>query len=508
MTKAKTLSGGVIWNLAGQGLPLVVALICIPILIRHLGLERFGLLAFVWMIVGYSSLLDLGIGRALTQGVAERLGNGDHESIPAFVQTGVILLLAFAIVVGLGLSMTSGWIVRWGLKVPASMGHEAIHSIAILAFAVPIVVLGTAFRGVMEAHQRFRDINIVKGAVGAMLYTSPLVVMVWTTNVPMVVASLVMVRLMETLTYIIICTRLEPRILHKISLHPKHMKPLFGFGLWSTVNNLVGTLMTLAYIDRIFIGAILGTGALAFYSTPFDMVVRTLIIPTALMTVIFPVFSSFGHQGNQQAQDLAEKASNLILYVAAPIFLSLVVVASSLLLFWLGPEFAQRSTINLQLFAIGTFAVSLGYVPFAFIQAMGRPDLTAKRHLVEIPFYLVISYTAIHWKGLRGAAYIWLIWSLVDLWLIYGIMDRMYPRKHNLCRTLRSWPVVLFFILAIGLGRLTHPAAQFLGAVVIVMTFLIWGWRYLLTRDDKASLLRPLPGVFARMLMYREEITR
>ena len=48
----------------GSLIPMVVALVAIPIMLEKLGLERFGLLTLAWLIVGYFSLFDFGLGRA------------------------------------------------------------------------------------------------------------------------------------------------------------------------------------------------------------------------------------------------------------------------------------------------------------------------------------------------------------------------------------------------------------------------------------------------------------
>src|SRR5438445_9262905 len=74
-----------LYNILGQALPLAVGLVAIPILTRSLGDTRFGLLALMWAIIGYFSLLDLGLGRATTKFVAEdrkstRL-NSSHANI-------------------------------------------------------------------------------------------------------------------------------------------------------------------------------------------------------------------------------------------------------------------------------------------------------------------------------------------------------------------------------------------------------------------------------------------
>src|SRR5579871_5117461 len=75
------------WNLLGQVIPLAVALVSIPVLIHHMGTERFGILTIVWMITGYFGLFDFGLGRALTQMVAEKMAHHQHREVVDIIQT-------------------------------------------------------------------------------------------------------------------------------------------------------------------------------------------------------------------------------------------------------------------------------------------------------------------------------------------------------------------------------------------------------------------------------------
>lgn len=59
------------WNLAGSELPILVAIVAIPPLIRGLGDERFGVLAIGWVVMAYFVLSDFGIGRATTKYLSE-----------------------------------------------------------------------------------------------------------------------------------------------------------------------------------------------------------------------------------------------------------------------------------------------------------------------------------------------------------------------------------------------------------------------------------------------------
>ncbi len=64
LTSGRLLARNAVWNLIGNGAPMVVAVFCIPILIRGLGKDQFGVLALAWALIGYASLFDLGLGRA------------------------------------------------------------------------------------------------------------------------------------------------------------------------------------------------------------------------------------------------------------------------------------------------------------------------------------------------------------------------------------------------------------------------------------------------------------
>ena len=54
----KLVAKNTVINLAGQVLPLLVGIITIPMLIRGLGTERFGLLTLAWVVIGYFSLSE------------------------------------------------------------------------------------------------------------------------------------------------------------------------------------------------------------------------------------------------------------------------------------------------------------------------------------------------------------------------------------------------------------------------------------------------------------------
>lgn len=81
-------------NLVGQVIPLLVGLATIPYVVRGLGADGFGILSIAWVLLGYFSLFDLGLGRATIKFVAEVLFG--REFFPSVAPlTGLLAGVAF-----------------------------------------------------------------------------------------------------------------------------------------------------------------------------------------------------------------------------------------------------------------------------------------------------------------------------------------------------------------------------------------------------------------------------
>src|SRR5438105_2658863 len=98
LTSGRVLARNTAINVLGQAVPLLAALVSIPALVVGLGADRFGILSIAWVTIGYFSLFDIGLGRALTQLVSEKLGSHDEQEIPGLVWTALLLMSALGLV--------------------------------------------------------------------------------------------------------------------------------------------------------------------------------------------------------------------------------------------------------------------------------------------------------------------------------------------------------------------------------------------------------------------------
>ena len=485
MISGQHFTRNVFWNLLGAGAPLLVAIVAIPLLIEGMGLSRFGVLTIAWMVVGYFSLFDFGLGRALTKLVAEKLGNGQLKEIPSLIWTAMSLMAVLGVLGAVVVAAISPWLVSDVLNIPLELQSETLIAFYLLAASVPLVISSTGLRGVLEAHQRFGIVNAVRIPLGIFTFIGPLAVLPFSNSLVPVVGVLVFARLVSWCAYIVLCLHVEPGLRHVSSINRELVRPLISFGGWMTVSNIVSPLMV--YLDRFLIGAVLTMTAVSYYATPYEVVTRLLIIPGALMGVMFPAFAAVLVQDRNRAVHLYGRAVKYIFLSLFPIVLIIVAFAHEGLSLWLGDEFANNSYLVLQLLAIGVFLNSLANVPFGLIQSAGRPDLTAKLHVIELPFYLLVLWSFLNTYGIVGVALAWLLRVSVDATVQFVMANRMVSIE--LGQTVRMFYVAGIALITLGLGAITPGLTTKLIFLLLILTlFTAITWFYILSTDERDKI--------------------
>jgi len=473
LTSGRLLARNALWNLVGNGSPILVAVFCIPVLIRGLGTDRFGVLTLTWAVIGYGSLFDLGLGRALTQLVARKLGAAEDHGVPTLVWTSLLLMLLLGLIGAAVVVLLAPWLVERVLHVPAGLQRETIRSFYLIGLSIPVVTSTAGLRGFLEAHQRFGWINALRVPTSVLTFVAPLLVLPFSKNLFSVVAALAVVRLIACAAHLLLCLRFAPELRQGIAWESGAVGALLRFGGWMTVSNVVGPLMVT--VDRFLIAAVLSVGAVAYYATPYEVVTKFWIVPGAIIGVMFPAFSTSFVQDHARMAYLFRRSAKYLLLVLFPIVLLVVVLAQDGLRAWLGAEFAQRSTHVLQWLAIGVFINSLAMMPAALLQGAGRPDLTAKLHLIELPGYLLALWWLTKAYGIDGTAAAWTIRAAVDALVLFHLTKQFLPVA--LPSSLR--PVLLMPVALMTLVLATLPQGHVFKGIFLLVTmigFLLTVW--------------------------------
>ncbi|WP_432743371.1 flippase [Methylobacter sp. G7] len=418
----------ILWNLAGLGLPLLIAALTVPKLLTLIGPERFGFLALAWGLIGYAGALDLGIGRAITQRISVLRGGADNEQIPDVVATAVRITLVTG---GVGMvliviaALSGAYRLIHADMVPAA---EIELSMLLLGLALPMQAISASYRGVNEAYLNFKSINILRLFLGAANFGAPFLVALYTNQVHWLVATLVLSRCLALVFY--------RRCAHHCMVKEGHIRrgnygkqfarSLLQFGGWFTLSSMVSPFLVQA--DRFFVGALISASAVTLYVIPYEVTVQTLLFVGAVTTVAFPVITHLIHSAPQQAAATFQ----LWLYRVTGLMLMLMAVLAwvmpYLLHLWIGPQLTEASVRVGQILCIGVFFNAIGAMYFALLHAYGKTKMTAMLHLAELPFFIAALYVLISHYGVAGAAIAWVLRMAVDT-LALVVMARIIKQQ-------------------------------------------------------------------------------
>uniref|UniRef100_UPI0028A1CFA9 oligosaccharide flippase family protein n=1 Tax=Candidatus Igneacidithiobacillus taiwanensis TaxID=1945924 RepID=UPI0028A1CFA9 len=239
-------------------------------------------------------------------------------------------------------------------------------------------------------------------------------------------------------------------------------RALFSYGGWISVSNIVGPV--LVTFDRMLIGALLSVEAVTYYTVTYNLVNRVSILPGALSTSLFPRFS---RTESGEGKQLAERGLHLLLAVMTPITVIGIAVLPLFLTYWISPAFSRHGALVGMILLAGIWINGLAYVPYGLLQGQGRPDITAKLHLLELPFFLLVLWGGIHWLGLPGAALAWSLRNAADALLLFYFVRLSHGLRYVL-------PAVLMMGFAGAIAPQHIVSAQSILALVIVLFSIVW----------------------------------
>jgi O-antigen/teichoic acid export membrane protein len=442
-----------------MGLPLLLALLAIPALLRVLGAERFGWLTLLWALVSYMGLFDLGLPRALTQRLAPALSQQRWADAGAVGGTVAALVAVLGLALGVLLALAAPAVAS--LLTTADEHRQGLTTaLRWMALALPLTLMTSVMRGALEACHAFRVINVVRLPLGLWTFAGPWIVAAWWgADLGLIGAALALGRLLAFAAHGV-------AVAHVLSALRRHWRwdgascaPLLRAGGWLTAGNLVGPLM--GYSDRFYLGIAISGAAAAYYAAPQEIVTKLWVIPGAVTAVLLPEFAVRAQEAGVAAWRLFDAAVAWIFVALLPLTLGLALFAHELLGLWLDPGFAAHSAPLLAWFALGIQINVVAHVALTWLHAQGRYRAPALLQMIEFPVFLLLLWGLTTNWGLEGAAIAWVLRMVVDCTCLFALCAGERSRARW-----RSWG------LAVSLGVL-----PFLGTVCESLggRLLLWG---------------------------------
>jgi O-antigen/teichoic acid export membrane protein len=489
MTRNASIARNTLWNLAGTALPLVVAVFAIPVLIRELGTERFGVLMLAWAVMGHFALFDFGLGLATTKFVAECLARQALADLPRLVWASLTAHVVLGLAGGALLALLTPWLTERFFSIPPGLLVEVRTAFYLLALSVPLVVVTASLRGMLEGMHRFDLVNYIRVPAGAVNYLIPIIVVFHTKDLAAVVAAILAVRAVVLVAHVLVGLGQLPVRLGPYGFTAAVLRPLVGFGGWVTVSSLVSP--SIVFIDRFAIGALVSMSAVAYYATPYEAVTKLWMFSASLLAALFPVLSALSVVPGAEIRALHGRAMRYLLVTVAPIVGLLLAFADDLLTVWISAEFAHESAPATRWLALGVLINVLAQIPYTVLQGMGHAGVVARVQLALLPCYVAAIWMLITAFGVTGAAMAWAGRAAVELVLLAAAAERRMPAAgaapaDSLWRAAVLPAVILVLLWTCGTMLAGTPMLKLAAAVGLLALLVAWEWGFVLDAADRS----------------------
>ena len=407
--RSPRLTRNTLWSLIAAGVPVFALVAFVPYLLDRLGLERFGVLSLVFAILAYATALNFGLGKAVTQRVSRMDLQDDREAglTSRIVWSATVAQSAFGMVGAAAIWLLSGPLADV-LNLSDNLRVETAEAFRLLSWVVPLVLVTTTFRGLLQAKGRFGSIAAIDAPVGVLLYSLPAAAVALGAGLEGIVALLVASRIAALVAYYLVCVLSVAELSAAPIFSLSTLRDLMSFGVWVAIVDVA--LPLFAYVDRFVIGAVVGVARVPVYSVPQDVVNRLWLFPTSIVNALFPAASA--------AAALSDRAGLRRLYGSAGQLMSVSIVlgtsivglfANDVLAVWISPTFADEAADILRIFLIGIAINSLAMIGSTLLLSEGLSRLRASILLYEIPIYVLSLVLLLPWLGVQGAAIAWSI---------------------------------------------------------------------------------------------------
>lgn len=412
-------------NYAGQIWIAAMAVVFLPLYIRVLGMEAFGLVGLMLSFQSISQLFDFGIGGATNRELSRRANDpAVADGARDLVRTSEIVIWLVAAALGALIWACSGLMTDHWLHLERMSREEATHAIAVMGFSIALLWPSAFYANCLSGLERQPALNVLNATFATLRYAGVLPVL-WA--VPTIFAFLwwyALVGALQSLATGIVVWRSLPQGHRQARWSGTELRASrqFAMGLF-----FIGVLaMGVSQIDRLSIASLLPLTELGYYTLAISIAsgLGRMVLP--MFNAIYPRFSRLvAQQDGPRLEELYHLSCQYLAVVIAATAAVLMVFAHEVLWLWTGDEvLAIKVAPTLALLVAGSALNGMMNIPYALQLAYGWTKLAEGLNAVSLLLGLPLCVWAVQRYGMPGAALPWLVGNLISIVVGIPLMHR------------------------------------------------------------------------------------
>jgi O-antigen/teichoic acid export membrane protein len=421
----------VIANFIGRVWSAVIGLAFIPLYIKYLGIESYGLIGIFASLSVLFVLLDMGMTPALSREMARFTGNMEHRhSVVNLLRTIEIIFLGVAILIALSVFAMSGWLASSWVNVDELSVKTVALAFSLMGVLSALRFFENIYSSSIIGLQRQVLLNVYLGllatlrscgALAVLIFISPTIeaFFIW-----QVIISIITILLLSKVVYRTLSSSVRAGVFSIEELKK----------IWKFAGGLLGiTLLSilLTQSDKILLSKILTLKNFGIYSLATSVSVMLYMFVTPITQAFYPRFVMF-----LEKNDLLEISNNYhlssqLVNVFAGSAAMIIFFHSEFVLGLWTQDLALSSVLAplVSLLILGNLANALLWIPAQMQLAYKWTSLQIKANIILVIIIVPSIILIVPKSGPIGAAWVWLIINVSCIIVCIPIMHNKILKK-------------------------------------------------------------------------------
>src|SRR5437899_3274974 len=445
------LTRNIIYNVAGQGLFLVLSLIAVRFIFRRLGDDVFGIIFFNLVLTTVlASALELGISATIVREVSSFFDK-DRGYVTALIRTGTVLYWGLGLVLVAIIWLTAPLLVTHWVNLKSLDAGTAATTLRILSATTLVALPKALYTSIFRVRLMMALNNAIDVGTAAAQQAGILLLLLRGANVYVVAGWISASVILGIIAYVVVAARLVGWSTLRPAFSGEVVRRTIGF----TGHMMVISVLSLVHTQaaQVIVSKLLPIAEFGFYGLAASTVNRATLVTNAVAQAAFPSLSSLFASGDRPSLlTQYRKLQDLVCYGTFPIYAGICFAAVPVYTYVFNAGVAQRLLLPTAFLALGSWMNATISIPYMLSVAMGKPQIAARLNVYALIVVLPVTVLLVLRFGIAGAGFSWVFYHLVG----YAYM---VPR---VCLDCLGSPARLWYVhvlKVVGLGAVTYGPA-------------------------------------------------
>ncbi len=410
--RVSSVRQNVVANFAGKAWTSIMSLVFIPLYIKFMGIEAYGLIGIFVSLIVLLSILDMGLSSTLSRELARLSAAPDSaQESRDLVRTLEFVYWGIGIIIGLGLIALAPLIAYHWVKTQGIPTQTVQQALMIMGLVVAFQWPASLYDGGLVGLQRQVLLNGVRGtmatvqhggAVLALWLISPSILVFFTWQI---FINIIQTLLLARSVWISLPVSLEKSVF-RTDLLRKNWR--FAAGMMSI--SIMAIILTQA--DKIILSKLLTLTMFGYYMLAFNLANTMILLVNPVFSALFPKLSQLTNAKDCEnlVSDYYHKGCQLVSVFVLPAASILALFSKQILLLWVrDPVIAQNTHLLLSLLVIGSALNALMTLPFSLQLSYGWTKLSFIKNVIAVIILVPLMVWLVNLYGAPGAAIVWII---------------------------------------------------------------------------------------------------